>query len=110
MKRIFIILSTIILSTLCFVGCSSGYTTTSNRGSSNSGTTKSVNYYATNSDNVSLRVTKIQNTKQVGGSYFGDSTNYNFVILDVTITNNVSSEVEIYNSNFLEFAQYNYAK
>ena len=50
--------------------------------------------------NLSVKVTKVEDKKQLGSSYFSAQTNDNFILVHVTIKNNGNSEVKFTSNNF----------
>ena len=114
MKRFKYLLTSIlcvllITSIISFTGCSfletEEETTTSSSSNSSSGSTGGNNnnttstYYmnqvVTNSAGVKFMITNVQNTKQVGASSYGDSTENNFIIVTIKIENKSNASVTI---------------
>ena len=51
-----------------------------------------------NSDGVTFKVDKVENTKKLGDDYFNDKTSNNFVLITLTVTNTSKKTKTIYGS------------
>lgn len=65
--------------------------------------TEKENYYIGDNaivNNIDFVVNKVENTKSVGSQYLGETTNYNFMLVYITVKNNSNSEIMLINSSF----------
>ena len=72
-----------------------------------------LNEVAKNRDGVEFVVTSIENTRRVGSGYLADTTENNFILLTIKVTNKGKKEqtiyngcVALYNSNNVEYEDY----
>ena len=54
----------------------------------------------TTSGSITIIATDVENTKQIGSPYLGETTNNNFIIISIVLLNSGNSEVSLWSSSF----------
>lgn len=67
--------------------------------SPNNGQVYSVGQAVENREGVIFRIDKVENTKMLGNEYLGDTTNGNFIVLTITVTNLSRKNITVYGSS-----------
>lgn len=94
-----------LLAAFCFSSCSFF-----DEGSSNRNTIGKIGDTISNADNVSICLVSCENTKELGSGFLSDTTENNFILLSLKVTNNSSEQqtfsgscVDLYNSKKVKY-------